>query len=747
MNYNFLEIFQSLRFIKDESIPRSIIQRSLESLSSDQFRSIISLGVAAHFSKTKDFDVISTLHGNLKQDASINVARDNNNTDGRNANINTIKVFSIEDLVCNIFQYLNLKSLIQCRNVNVNWLYCSYNPSSIYRLNISELCKNVRIETDRRRYRERELREYQLRASSYKHSHGTWQYFYHGCNILDYKNVSRIKLREWDKTVHYYFQHLAKFNNIREIEIDSHYLSQRTKEFHYQDTVSSMIKNNANKIEAIKIREHVATNNYRLIDYDENVNEMSTIMKTFSKQVKLINLKELDISDSVIHRFSCLSNKENKFERISLRNVYTSQLFWCDLSIFHSSYLSNLRKMVFVTHQLSERNNDDTIYKEIRSMIVKHLGIIILKLENLKWFTRFDFISDILNALSKNDKVMSKNGQIVSFDNLETLEFKFLLSQTKDGGVDITSEKFINCIRFPRLKQVGIWFDKRLNFKRGQLGALLKILLQTEKGSGDSDSGIDTDCLDKTKNNNDTNNQNNGKIVNNTIENMKFTWCHHDKTLPCVDELFNTLSGVNLAQLKTFEIHQSQDDLCKSQESMLKDVVNVLELMDKFVQRDKIKMKKCGSKSSKPYLHLNLTFRVDLATNEPDNDTVEKLIHIFEKWCGKNRIGNNINVEISIQTTFGSGLLFPFKRAWDPKLSNTEWLVLFCNSMAGPRSSYLNGYQYQIKRGFRAEKRFYWANTSQTNFPFNPFQRHTTLNSKVHIIMEVDGQLSIHFNT
>ena len=48
-------------------------------------------------------------------------------------------VFNIQNLNCEIFQFLDFKSLINCRKVNNQWLYDSYHPSSIYHINTSDI--------------------------------------------------------------------------------------------------------------------------------------------------------------------------------------------------------------------------------------------------------------------------------------------------------------------------------------------------------------------------------------------------------------------------------------------------------------------------------------------------------------------------------------------------------------------------------------------------------------------------------
>ena len=51
----------------------------------------------------------------------------------------SVQVFEIQDLMCGIFEYLDLRSLVRCSLVNISWLYASYNPSSIFRLNTNDL--------------------------------------------------------------------------------------------------------------------------------------------------------------------------------------------------------------------------------------------------------------------------------------------------------------------------------------------------------------------------------------------------------------------------------------------------------------------------------------------------------------------------------------------------------------------------------------------------------------------------------
>ena len=62
-------------------------------------------------------------------------------TNGSNKKKYFFKLFNIESLTCLIFKYLDFKSLNNCSLVCLSFLYDSYNPFSIFNLNINDLIK------------------------------------------------------------------------------------------------------------------------------------------------------------------------------------------------------------------------------------------------------------------------------------------------------------------------------------------------------------------------------------------------------------------------------------------------------------------------------------------------------------------------------------------------------------------------------------------------------------------------------
>ena len=140
----------------DESTTSTVTSRSAK------WKKMIKFAITSHYKNTQDFTCISNIHNTLKhfnkfgQSQSITIApipkpsvcthsdtttvnvdnhNDNDFTGGKmrmQEFVFTQKVFLIESIMINIFQYLNLNKLSLCRSVCQQWLYDASNPLSVY---------------------------------------------------------------------------------------------------------------------------------------------------------------------------------------------------------------------------------------------------------------------------------------------------------------------------------------------------------------------------------------------------------------------------------------------------------------------------------------------------------------------------------------------------------------------------------------------------------------------------------------
>lgn len=767
IKYNFLDLWETRKMIKDESISTSSIQTALETLQHDKFRSIVSLGIQEYFSKTNDFDMVLQLRNKLTQEqkniptthddqltpkatattpvttGSPNRKNKTNNKNVKNQTTNANenktndckeeyndnnsvcssddndngsdsgsdddcnstcssnceKVFDIADLVCKIFQYLNLRSIIQCSKVDINWLRCAYSPSSIYKLNINDTYTITRKKCPH--------------DVAYEIGRSYFEYFHHGHHISQYRFVSRIKLIQWHQELHNYFQHLAKFSNIREIEIDTY--NRFSSEWdpsaysdYYLNTVSQMIKNNWNKIEKITIQE---------VDYMSESDVLSvavsSAMETISEKTQLPNLKQFIASDSTINGFKTTSTA---LETLSLHRVSTTLQFWKDLVDDKLNTLSNLRTLILEQIDLwcEDELREGEDWESLMNNILPKLAIKVLKIKHLKGKTfSINIIKSLLDLLSKSNNGLTQLSY--SFDNLETLEFGLVSDKIFDENDDIlTVKKCADNIKFPELKHVKIEFFTALECKADEIDILLKMLLLQN-------------CKKER--------ENKGCIINTTTETILFDNWRQNKVL--IHQLFDSLIQVNLSKLKQFRLNQRKPHKCTgistaavSQQSLLENLVDILDVVNKFASNVK--------QPNLELIELKLPFVVGFKTQEPDNEIVNKFINIFEQWFAENN--NKIHIFISIDA-----INKPNSNSCI--LMDVKWLQSLCNSMSKLDASGNYGDIIQkptnvpVKNQCRKQKR-----NSTKKQQSKQTSRKIKLNSKMFVSVDQYATVSLDFN-
>ena len=183
-DFEFLPLFSTLTWIQHKNTTTSSIFNVLNSsLSDNEFRDLIKYGITSYYTKRKNFKIVESIHNGINQfntnQTKMNVNKSNNtNTDIQiamfniNGNTNACdQTFSIQSIVCKIFSYLDLVSLCKCSRVNMQWLYDSHHPSSIYHINIKALFD---FKLNRNKYKNMSdpvtVRVAPLHSDIYKHS-------------------------------------------------------------------------------------------------------------------------------------------------------------------------------------------------------------------------------------------------------------------------------------------------------------------------------------------------------------------------------------------------------------------------------------------------------------------------------------------------------------------------------------------------------------------------------------------------
>ena len=130
-DYCFLKWFEVIRTVNSDVTTFDVLFNAIsKSCSKEDFADILLQGIKAQFKEKNDFKLISQLHDSLKdQSTSINKQQHSYQKIAKTTNVVAVKrscyssnrVFCIQSLLCNIFQYLDFHSFIHCRKVNLQW--------------------------------------------------------------------------------------------------------------------------------------------------------------------------------------------------------------------------------------------------------------------------------------------------------------------------------------------------------------------------------------------------------------------------------------------------------------------------------------------------------------------------------------------------------------------------------------------------------------------------------------------------
>ena len=152
-NFDFLAVFSTLRWIANKTIPISEIVAVLQSsINDDQFRDVIQRGIVSYYTRHNSTKIVESIYNQLTIPTTCNNDKKESSADDDNNNINVEsisssacdKALSVQSIVCKVFSYMNVKSLCNCSKVNIQWLYDSYQPCSIYHINIDTILNRKR---------------------------------------------------------------------------------------------------------------------------------------------------------------------------------------------------------------------------------------------------------------------------------------------------------------------------------------------------------------------------------------------------------------------------------------------------------------------------------------------------------------------------------------------------------------------------------------------------------------------------
>ena len=114
------------------------------SLQSGEFREIIRRGIISHCKDKNSIKIVQSICNNISK-MNINLIPNSNDKLSSSHQISNSsgdvyhKTLSIQSIICKVFSYLDVKSCCRCSRVNTQWLYDSYQPSSIYKIDLDKL--------------------------------------------------------------------------------------------------------------------------------------------------------------------------------------------------------------------------------------------------------------------------------------------------------------------------------------------------------------------------------------------------------------------------------------------------------------------------------------------------------------------------------------------------------------------------------------------------------------------------------
>ena len=330
---DLIELIETIQYIEnDENSIQDIIAVLCDVLGDKGMRTVIYKGIRSYSRYTKDKNIGSIIHKQF-----ISSQLQNKQTKPNDNNHLTNQVFRISDIACHIFKYLDLKSRLQCKNVNLLWMYNACNPASYYHLNLNDF---IRYNYDS--YEDSYYEPVYINKKMYIRGEKELTKLIKKSNA----NVRKLTLCQWPKANAQLFASMQNtLTQLKSIEItmnDEEYI-QESDEFifhefldeNYATVVSNLLSNNCDTITNIKI-----------LDFDsdkmpDTIDDMFKAMKKilFSKMCCLtldcqLATLPIDISHSLwrnhcnlkMIQFKCVSFDDNFFKNLSQNETLLSNI-------------------------------------------------------------------------------------------------------------------------------------------------------------------------------------------------------------------------------------------------------------------------------------------------------------------------------------------------------------------------------------------------------------------------------------
>ena len=292
-DYNFIKAFDLTRFIHDqENSVESIFNVLQSSLNEKQIRNIIDGGIKNYFQKCGDFTFANNIHKHIISTKNNTINHNNKGQSTSTKKSYCEKVFEIESICCNIFNFLPNESKNQSKIVCLRWLYDLYKHQSNQTLNLNDFFKLSAIYcTGNHCEMVNDLKESVCQTVN---------------DLSSFNKAKNIIVTEWPDSISSHLVSLVadlkKIENItiiqNEMLCDSYDFQFDSGKFKfdekYSSTVSSLLSNNCDNIQSITINLSDYASKYR--DLDKIWKQMKDIIK-FPKLEKFTFLKCFDVGD------------------------------------------------------------------------------------------------------------------------------------------------------------------------------------------------------------------------------------------------------------------------------------------------------------------------------------------------------------------------------------------------------------------------------------------------------------------
>ena len=416
-DFNFSVHYDVIEAIKCEQVNIDTIYESIKKgISEDELRRLFVFGLEYLFRSKNNFSCVANIHKQLLHKNILAIVDENrnkkNNSNNKNKNENENEdnleveldeekgrqnaheqVFDIENLMCEIFSYLDMKSFYRCNLVRKQWLRDSYRTSSVYHLNFGDFNKN----------------------NNYNGLTNTID-----VDILRFRHVSSLSIYPNEIAQEYfgYWEYLTNFANVSHLTADGKSNPNISNVAH--GYIVDLINRNHNNLNTLKMISYLPS------PYGNNNNSNSQPLCLGMKSWTLPNLKYVYLDNVRLSDFY-LGNMEmeNSLETLIIENSTLYLSFWNDLANKKCD-LSKLKTLTLTKNETLLDNKDDNENEaKINSDVI--IPSIVSKLTNLEEFYESKsniyqiFDTDFFVYLVKNNNKLRKLKCTVNISMIDRL--------------------------------------------------------------------------------------------------------------------------------------------------------------------------------------------------------------------------------------------------------------------------------------------------------------------------------------